>query len=56
MTSQIWKPQAGILPIPRGSRVYIMQAPEEATRNNREIGTGHRAIIAQAQSWRPHFQ
>ena len=50
--TQGWNPQVGITPISRRLNVYIMQAPEEDTRNNEEIGTAHRSIEAQNNHFR----
>ena len=47
MTPQGWKPPTGIPPIPKGVNLYIIQAPADNIRNNKENGTGHREITAQ---------
>ena len=49
MTLQGWNPQSGIHPIPRGSNVYITQAPAEETKNNKENGTGNISITPKNQ-------
>ena len=47
MTPQGWNPLAGLLPVPRGANVYIMQAIIEPNIINGESGKGNRAIIAE---------
>ena len=44
MTPEGWKTPEGLPSIPRESNIYKMQATEEATKNNKESGAGHREI------------